>query len=99
MALVVTSFAASYDFFLYYFTLLVTPMYLLSGVFFPLTNMPEAVQHAARLLPLNHAVVLVRPLVTGGEVPNALPHLTVLALYAIVAMLIAARLLTRRLVN
>lgn len=99
MALVVTSVAASYDFFLYYFTLLVTPMYLLSGVFFPLSNMPEAVQAGARLLPLNHAVVLVRPLVTGGEVPNPWPHLAVLALYASLAILIASRLLTRRLVN
>lgn len=33
MALVVTSFARSYDFFVYYITLLVTPMVLLSGVF------------------------------------------------------------------
>jgi lipooligosaccharide transport system permease protein len=99
LALVVTSFAASYDFFLYYFTLLVTPMYLLSGIFFPVGNMPEAVQIGAQFLPLSHAVVLVRPLVTGGEVPNALPHLAVIAGYAVVAILVASRLLRRRLLR
>jgi lipooligosaccharide transport system permease protein len=43
MALVVTSLASSYDFFLQYFTLVVTPMFLLSGVFFLLEQMPATV--------------------------------------------------------
>ncbi len=96
LALVVTSFATTYDFFLYYFTLIVTPMYLLSGVFFPLSNMPEAVQIGAQFLPLSHAVALVRPLVTGSEVSSVPLHLTVIATYAAVGMLTATRLLERR---
>jgi lipooligosaccharide transport system permease protein len=43
-ALVVTAVAASYDFFLYYFTLVVTPMMLFSGVFFPLDHLPAGLQ-------------------------------------------------------
>ena len=36
MALVVTAIAKNYDFFLYYFTLVIASLMLLSGVFFPL---------------------------------------------------------------
>ncbi|NOY63110.1 MAG: ABC transporter permease, partial [Gammaproteobacteria bacterium] len=36
-AIVVSTFAPSYDFFNYYFTLVVTPMFILGGVFFPIT--------------------------------------------------------------
>ena len=41
----------------------------------------------------------VRPLVTGGEVSSVLLHLGVLAGYAAVALLIATRLLERRLLR
>jgi len=38
-------------------------------------------------------------LVTGGEVPNALPHLAVITAYAVIAILVASRLLRRRLLR
>jgi lipooligosaccharide transport system permease protein len=97
LALAVTAFARSYDFFLYYHTLLVTPMMLFSGVFFPLEGMPEAIQLGARLLPLTHAVELVRPLMTGGEVPEPVLHLLVLGAYAVAATRLATHLVARRL--
>ena len=42
-----TALAPGYDFFMYYFTLVLTPMVLLSGVFFPVEQMPAALQAAA----------------------------------------------------
>lgn len=99
MGLVVTSFAKSYDFFLYYFTLLITPMMLLSGVFFPLDNMPATVQWAAAFLPLYHAVHLIRPLMTGGEVTQPLLHIGVILLYAVAAYRLATALLRRRMID
>jgi len=51
---------------MYYFTLFVTPAALISGVFFPLDQLPAAFQTVAHLLPLSHAVELVRPLLLGG---------------------------------
>ena len=39
LGLVMTALAKSYDFFMYWFTLALTPMMLLSGVFYPLANM------------------------------------------------------------
>jgi lipooligosaccharide transport system permease protein len=60
-----TALSPSYDFFMYYFTLGVTPMMLLCGVFFPLEQLPLFAQQLAQCLPLTHAVSLVRPLVHG----------------------------------
>jgi len=97
MALVMTAISRSYDFFLYYFTLLLTPMLLFSGVFFPLDGMPMLVQQAAGLLPLTHAIELVRPLMTGQPVNGVALHLGVILLYCIVALALAGHLIQRRL--
>lgn len=97
MAMVVTARARSYDFFLYYTTLCVTPMLLICGVFFPLTQMPPAIQTLAWALPLTHAVALARPLITGVPPDHVLLHLGVLAAYGAGALTIAACLLKRRL--
>ncbi len=97
MALVVTSLARSYDFFLYYFTLIVTPMFLFSGVFFPLDGMPRLVQQGAQLLPLTHAVQIVRPLINGQPIDNLALHLGVLVIYAGLAFYLATVLVRRRL--
>jgi lipooligosaccharide transport system permease protein len=97
LALVVTSVARSYDFFLFYTTLFVTPLLLLSGVFFPLDAMPAEVQALAQATPLSHVVALVRPLVVGGALPPVLPHLVVPAFYAVAGWWLATRLARRRL--
>ncbi|HKL25380.1 MAG TPA: ABC transporter permease, partial [Desulfuromonadales bacterium] len=38
----------------------ITPMFLFSGTFFPLQNLPGWAQTVAQLLPLTHLVALVR---------------------------------------
>ena len=65
MGLVMNAVSPSYDFFLYYFTLVITPMVLLCGVFFPVSQMPVILQNIAAFLPLTHAINLVRPLILG----------------------------------
>lgn len=97
--LIVTAFARNYDFFLYYFTLGLTPLLLLSGVFFPLDQMPAAVGLAAHALPLAHAVAIVRPLMTGGLPGDVLLHLAVIAAWGIAAVTLAVRLLRRRMLD
>ncbi len=97
MAMVVTALARSYDFFLYYNTLGVTPMLLICGVFFPISQMPAGVQSLAWALPLTHSVALARPLITGAAPENVLLHLSVLTAYGLVALGVAATLLKRRL--
>ncbi|MCV4593807.1 ABC transporter permease, partial [Escherichia coli] len=65
VALVFNALAKGYDFFTYYFTLVLTPMTFLSGVYFPLGQLPGWLQALAHVLPLTAAVELVRPLVIG----------------------------------
>ncbi|MBU2839428.1 ABC transporter permease [Acidithiobacillus thiooxidans] len=99
LALVITAMARSYDFFMYYFTLAVTPMFLFCGVFYPLHSLPAFAQDIAQVLPLTHAVALMRPLLTG-QLPRQVPyHLGVLLLYTVIPYLIAWRLLVRRLLR
>ncbi len=99
MGLIITSLSPSYDFFMYYFTLAITPMMLLCGVFFPLEQLPGAVQMAAQALPLTHAVALTRPLMSGVIPAQAWLHVLVLALYAGVSYIIALHLLRRRILK
>jgi len=97
LAMIVTALARSYDVFTYYFTLVLTPMLLLSGVFFPLQTLPPAIVAIVQLLPLAHAVELIRPLVVGAEPGNVILHLAVIAVYASAGVVISSRLVARRL--
>jgi len=89
LALVVTSFARSYDFFVYYITLVVTPMVLLSGVFFPFSALPESIRLGSACLPLYHVVEVIRPLVAGQFSSAVAWHLVVPAGYAATATAVA----------
>jgi lipooligosaccharide transport system permease protein len=99
VGLVITAVAKSYDFFTYYLTLVLTPMMLLSGVFFPINKMPYVIQVAAKLLPLYHGVALVRPLMTDGKVTQPLLHIAVLCFYALLTLMFANKLAQKRLIN
>jgi len=68
-------------------------------VFFPSAELPAPVQQVAGVLPLSHAVALVRPLMQGA-VPDAIAlHLAVLAAYAVAAFYTALALARRRLLK
>lgn len=97
LGLVVTALARSYDFFTYWFTLALTPMMLLCGVFYPIANMPAWLQAIAHSLPLYHAVAIGRPLLLGRAPESALSHLAVLAAYGIAGFALSLRLFRRRL--
>jgi lipooligosaccharide transport system permease protein len=99
LGLIMTAMAKSYDFFMYWFTLVLTPMMLVSGVFYPLQNMPGWLQVVAHVLPLTHAIELGRPLLLGRWPDDVLLHVAVLVGYAIAGYLIAMRLFRRRLMS
>lgn len=98
-AMIVTALAPSYDFFMFYQTLVLTPMLLLSGVFFPLTQLPAIAQKITLLLPLSHAVELIRPAMLGRPADHVALHVAVLAAYAIVPFFICALLFRRRMMR
>lgn len=99
IALIVTAFARSYDFFMYYFTLVLTPLLLLSGVFFPLSELPKGVGFVVNLFPLVHAIGLIRPLVAGTEPTHVALDLMVLIMYLAVGVLIAMHLFRQRILK
>lgn len=95
LGLIVNALAKGYDFFTYYFTLMLTPMIFLSGVYYPVSQLPDWLQHAAQWLPLSAAVRLVRPLVLGGWPEDLMFNIVVLVIYCF-AGFYAASVLTRR---
>lgn len=97
--LIMNALAPGYDFFTYFFTLVITPMLLLSGVYFPVEQMPEALQTVSKLLPLSHAIEIARPLMKGQLPGNVALHLLVITAYALVAFQVALVLTRRRLLR
>lgn len=95
LGLIWNALAPSYDFFMYYFTLFITPMTLVSGVFFPADRLPAALHAIASWLPLTHAVQLARPLLLGETPANIAGHVAAL-LGITAAAFYAATVLTRR---
>jgi lipooligosaccharide transport system permease protein len=96
VALVFNALAKGYDFFTYYFTLFLTPMMFLSGVFFPLEQLPTWVATMAQWLPLNHAVALVRPLFMDQWPQNVAWHAGILVAYGAIGFWVALALTRKR---
>ena len=96
IALIFNALAKGYDFFTYYFTLVLTPMMFLSGVFFPREQLPPVVRAISDWLPLTNAVALVRPLFMDQWPADWLRHALVLVIYAVAAFWLALGLTRRR---
>lgn len=79
----------------------ITPLFLFSGTFFPMDNLPEAIRPIAWLSPLWHGVDLCRSLMLGtiGQQPVlAAAHLVILLALVVGGSLAAFRTMERRLV-
>ena len=74
-------------------------MLLLSGVFFPVDQMPEPLRAIAFALPLSHAIDIARPLLAGRIPDDLMLHLVVLLGYACLAYYVALVLTRRRLLK
>jgi lipooligosaccharide transport system permease protein len=64
----------------YFFTAVMTPMFLFAGTFFPISQLPIWVQKIAFMMPLYHIVNVTRALCTGtnlGTIPGDLLWLAV----------------------
>lgn len=79
--------------------LIITPMFLLSGTFFPVENFPEWAVWIAQVTPLYHLTDLVRQLGTGLYSSKAFFSLTYLALFAGVFFFFAIKGMRTRLVK
>jgi len=81
------------------FRFVVNPLFLFSGTFFPVSQLPDAVEWVAAATPLYHGVALVRGAVLDS-MPGTWPlHVLYLVVFLGVTATIATRLLRRRLVK
>lgn len=98
-ALCFNAVANSYDFFSYYFSLFLTPMTMLSGLFFPREILPMPIYLLSELLPLTQIIKLVRPLAQGQMPEQILLPVVYLVICICVFTFIAYQLTYRRIVK
>jgi lipooligosaccharide transport system permease protein len=99
VGIIFTSLIPLIDQFSYFFTLFITPLFLFSGIFFPIADLPGVARPIAWLTPLHHGVELMRSLALTGDAATAGAHaLWLLAFCALLAPP-AINLLRRRLVT
>ncbi|MGH2753677.1 MAG: ABC transporter permease [Actinomycetota bacterium] len=101
IGLTFTSFIPTIDLFSFYFTLFMTPMFLFSGIFFPIDTLPGWAQPLAWFSPLFHSAALFRELfgVFGTDLAAAGGHLLWLVVVGLLLFPVAPNVFRHRLVN
>ena len=99
LAMIVTSFSPSFDFFNYYTELVITPMLFFSGVFFPLDKFPAWMKSLAEFLPLTHAVRISRAAFSGEYHAGLVKNVLFILIVETAAFLIAITTMKRRLIK
>ncbi|HVL82595.1 MAG TPA: ABC transporter permease [Actinomycetota bacterium] len=97
MGLSYTYFIRRVDFLAYYWTMLLTPMFMFSGVFFPLDRLPDWLRTVAWFMPLYHGTELMRALMSTGEPARAAGHALWLMVTGLGMLWLPLYLLDRRL--
>ena len=80
-------------------TLVVLPLFLFSGTFYPLSVYPEYVQPVIQSTPLYHSAALLRSLTTGQVDAGAISHVAYLTAFSVAAIALAVWRLRKRLVS
>jgi lipooligosaccharide transport system permease protein len=91
--------AKTIDNFNYITSAVLTPMFLVAGTFFPVSNLPDGVRQAAQVNPLYHCVQLVRDASLGGLNTADLGHGAVLLVFAVLMWRVAIWSLGKRLID
>jgi lipooligosaccharide transport system permease protein len=99
VGMVFTGMLASIDLFNLPIFLLITPMFLFSGTFFPLDNLPAWAQYLAAVLPLTHLVTITRDLALGVLSPSLLWHAAYLVGFTTLTFPLALVTMRRRLIQ
>jgi lipooligosaccharide transport system permease protein len=88
----------SIDNFSYVTSTIITPLFLVAGTFFPISNLPQWARILANVNPLYHCVQLVRDAVFGFVLAD-LWHLSFLIGFALVAWRVAIARMERKLID
>lgn len=101
IGLTYTAFIPTIDLYSFFFTLFITPMFLFSGIFFPIEILPDWAEPLAWFSPLFHAAALFRELfgVFGTDLVVATGHLAWLVGLGLILFPLAPNVFRHRLVN
>jgi lipooligosaccharide transport system permease protein len=97
--IMIAGYASSFENFNYVVSAVLTPLFLVAGTFFPLSQLPEWAQVLGNLNPLHQCVELVRHAAFGWEGWTDLARLGFLAAFALIMWRIAIRAMTRKLID
>jgi lipooligosaccharide transport system permease protein len=95
----IAGYASSIENFSYVISAVLTPLFLVAGTFFPLSQLPEWAQIAGELNPLHHCVELVRHAAFGFEGWTDLVRLGALVAFGLGMWRLAIHAMTRKLVD
>jgi lipooligosaccharide transport system permease protein len=96
--IMIAGFAKSIENFNYVISAVLTPLFLVAGTFFPISNLPGWAQFLANFNPLHHCVELVRHAAFGFQAWDV-GRVGVLALFGLLVWRIAIRAMTRKLID
>ena len=97
--IMVAGFASSFENFNYIVSAVLTPLFLVAGTFFPLSQLPRWAQIAGEFNPLHHCVELVRHAAFGFHGWSDLGRVGALMLFGLLMWRIAIYAMTRKLVD
>jgi lipooligosaccharide transport system permease protein len=86
------------DFFSYFYTLFMTPLFLFSGIFFPLDAMPHIVADLAFFTPLYHLVNICRAF-SSGMVTDALGSIVWIVVVTVILAPLPFKLMRKRVIS
>jgi lipooligosaccharide transport system permease protein len=92
-------FAKSIENFSYIVSAVLTPLFLVAGTFFPISNLPDWAQFLANFNPLHHCVELVRHAVFGFQGLEDLGRLGALLVFGLIVWRVAIYAMARKLID
>ena len=99
VAMSLTAVSRGYEFFVYFFTLIITPMFMLSGIFFPISNFPGWLGRIAFWFPLTQGVHIARTIFLGHFEAMFLVRLLYILVLSVIFFMLASRLIHKRLIK
>lgn len=98
ISIIFTAIVPGIDFFNYFYTLLMTPMFLFSGIFFPLDSLPSVATKIAFFTPLYHLVNICRSF-SQGNIKAAQWDIFWIIVVVVILLPYAFRLMRRRIIK
>ena len=98
-AMSLTAMARGYEFFVYFYSLIITPMFMLSGIFFPINKFPGWLEKISFWIPLTQVVDVSRSLFLGSFKAIFFVKLLYIVILALIFFTLAAHLIHKRLIK